>query len=148
MAQKIKGNSLDKPAFRTPLGKPSALVIPQTPKHQTATSHPAPILIDRPLIGVSGSCIGRPHLNSSQSICDSSPLWRVFLLLHTNPTVHFSTAYADNLWIVQTDKSIRFAIFLYDKPSVLRRLIFSIWIGGTGGHLDVCLVTWHVVVKP
>ena len=39
MAQKIKGNSLDNPAFGTPLGKPSALVIPQTPKRQTDTGH-------------------------------------------------------------------------------------------------------------
>jgi hypothetical protein len=77
MAQKIKGHSLDKPAFRTPLGKPSALVIPQTPKHQRSTGYWLPILIDRPLIGVSGNGIGRPHLNRSQSICDSSPLWRV-----------------------------------------------------------------------
>ena len=62
MAQKIKGYSLDKPAVATPLGKPSALVIPQTPKYQTDTGHSLAILIDRPLVDI-------PNRGSHSGLC-------------------------------------------------------------------------------
>ena len=52
MAQKIKGYSLDNPAFATPFGKPPALVIPKAPKHQRSTGNLLSILIDRPLVGI------------------------------------------------------------------------------------------------